>query len=524
MEKPKYFDHFFSMVQKGHGHNLREFIRRKGQQVAFQLASSYNENNETPLLIAVKNGSLVIVDILKSEAKADIGQTGRFEYQHFYCEETPPLLAAIITNKRRIIESLTEAHPHPELSVDAILSSYLPPKDKIDALEMMGVVFAFARTSNCHQLGFQCWKEAMRLRCECDFPKNPGYQSEQMRQLTGNSSELTTIDELESFRTSSNRRQQLQQALLVNQRIATETILGSDAFSFDVISQFISKCLNGSPLDYPMEVNNGALLLMELYAKMKERCFETIYSILARAVKYLTNYLSLIVQDYQRNLKNDKIVLVNVMDMISFMNRRGHLRNIRSRPELYRSEDDRIRSALNLIQVLVRFCPILDDSERQIHMKSLKTFISSHQMWAGKQMSLLHQACILRPFVSDDLIQTLLDVGVDPNACDSNGNSVLHYLADNIWTDMGDRATRLLQIIVSGGGKIDHVNNIGLSARDNIKFRFAMCPTLKHDPTLNYILQGNVLTLKKSCVKKINEHHLDISELPLALKIGFLNC
>ena len=60
----------------------------------------------------------IIFDALTKYATANIGQTDRFQCQQLNCKETTLLLAAIVFNKRKIIESLTENHPQPECRSD----------------------------------------------------------------------------------------------------------------------------------------------------------------------------------------------------------------------------------------------------------------------------------------------------------------------------------------------------------------------------------------------------------------------
>ena len=70
---------------------------------------------------------------------------------------------------------------------------------------------------------------------------------------------------------------------------------------------------------------------------------------------YLTDYLSLIVQEIQRNLAYDKTKLNKLMDLTSFINENDGGDKYPGGPELYQSVDERVITALVLIKVLAKF-------------------------------------------------------------------------------------------------------------------------------------------------------------------------
>lgn len=81
---------------------LREILDAEGRKITINAAESYNEQGETPLLVAMRRKHFDAVKFLVTDLKVDvIGQNGRFSWKGIDCSEVPPLFAAIISGKIR---------------------------------------------------------------------------------------------------------------------------------------------------------------------------------------------------------------------------------------------------------------------------------------------------------------------------------------------------------------------------------------------------------------------------------------
>ncbi|XP_046636782.1 uncharacterized protein LOC124315267 isoform X2 [Daphnia pulicaria] len=99
---------FFRAVSVGSLDDLNEIIGNIGGEMIFNLAQSYNETGETPLLVAISNRHLHVVQFLVGVLEIDISQEGRFSWKDLDYLKIPPLFAAIISDQMSIINYLIE--------------------------------------------------------------------------------------------------------------------------------------------------------------------------------------------------------------------------------------------------------------------------------------------------------------------------------------------------------------------------------------------------------------------------------
>lgn len=99
---------FFCAVSVGSLDDLNEIIGNIGGEMIFNLAQSYNETGETPLLVAISNRHLHVVQFLVGVLEIDISQEGRFSWKDLDYLKIPPLFAAIISDQMSIINYLIE--------------------------------------------------------------------------------------------------------------------------------------------------------------------------------------------------------------------------------------------------------------------------------------------------------------------------------------------------------------------------------------------------------------------------------
>lgn len=522
----------FSLVQYFSLPCLEEIVLKLDPQSKFKLANSYNQRKETPLLVAINRGHVSIVRFLVNNMKANAGQTGRFKWKKFYCEETPPLLAAIVSNQGGIVQFFTTDSQVtiPKLSYDAVISSSMSRLDKINALELMGASFIFAQTpSQCHQLGLFCWKEAMKLRLpinndEQSLQKCPVQLSDRLRQATGNVEEVTTIEQIDNL--EGDRDRQLEQALIVNHRIFSETTLISDSFILNFWNDFIVNCFKGNQFEKCID---AALFLFEHLHSLKWTVYDIARVFFAFPVNPITNAIQYSVYSIKRIalksyfqpdanfLKRIKLVV----DFIYYYDQQVEKTDVYQTPN---------RWTFHVIKVLFQFRPNINDENRQFYNEILNDLVGPKKRWGNEERTLLHWICstVNFGFETFDMTHILLNLGVDPNAVDINKDTALHYLSSGlllasnlkIYSDEFYGIIATMEMVMDAGGIIDQVNRNRLSTRDHLKKLLVDCPSLKNDVSFQSLINKChvVLTLMNLCGRVIRQHRINTQILPLHLQ------
>ena len=200
-------DPFFQVVGSGSVDELKKLIADNQLDETSQIANSFNELGETPLIVAIKGNHLEMVRFLVRDLKVNCSQLGRFTWKELDYEEAPPLFAAIMCDRtqniiRLLIDEELAANESPA-TLDSISSSArLSRPQKIDILELVGAVYILKKDCDFKSLEFavRFWYEAQCLRRSDGgnpIPKTPLSLSECARKVFGNTSEFSTDDELE---------------------------------------------------------------------------------------------------------------------------------------------------------------------------------------------------------------------------------------------------------------------------------------------------------------------------------------
>ena len=103
-EMIKEVDPLFRVVGLGSVDELKKILAGSQRDETAQIANSFNELGETPLIEAIKGNHLEMVRFLVRDLKANCSQLGRFTWKGLDHEEAPPLFAAIV-------RPYTEYHP-----------------------------------------------------------------------------------------------------------------------------------------------------------------------------------------------------------------------------------------------------------------------------------------------------------------------------------------------------------------------------------------------------------------------------
>ena len=239
-------NNFFRSVSEGSVKDLQKLLGANGRKITTDMAKSFKECGETPLLLAIKKNNHLMVAFLVEVLDAPVNQMGRFLWNGIDYPEVPPLFAAIISQKtfdplivKCLIIALNTGKRQTHLiSVNALIDSILESPNsnrvqKIDILELIGAAFilAFIRDfievqPDLLEFAVDCWKKAMILRQATPeseppipkiIPRNPFLKNG--RTLFDNYSEFTALEELVQMAASVNNNWFVSQALLVTNRI-----------------------------------------------------------------------------------------------------------------------------------------------------------------------------------------------------------------------------------------------------------------------------------------------------------------
>ncbi|KAK4025842.1 hypothetical protein OUZ56_014887 [Daphnia magna] len=98
---------------------------KEGDEFIANVAKSYNDMGETPLLVAIKNRNFRTVKFLVSKLKVSVIQVGQFTWKNVDYTDVPPLFAAVISNQLTIINFLVDSEQYNPPVVFILTSSDL---------------------------------------------------------------------------------------------------------------------------------------------------------------------------------------------------------------------------------------------------------------------------------------------------------------------------------------------------------------------------------------------------------------
>ena len=154
---------------------LQIMVNNVEPEIKASLAESYNEEGETPLIVAIQRKSLPLVKYVIHELNVDTFRTGKFAWNGVGYVEAPPLFMAIIASdfyiSKYLIEFQSNTFDGETVGLNAIISNSLDRVEKINVLELLGTAYIHhdlqhPRHNNqtTQRRGLFYWKEAMNLR------------------------------------------------------------------------------------------------------------------------------------------------------------------------------------------------------------------------------------------------------------------------------------------------------------------------------------------------------------------------
>ncbi|XP_046461804.1 uncharacterized protein LOC124208129 isoform X1 [Daphnia pulex] len=510
----------FEAVRMGSKDVLKKLLATNGLDVTSKLAQSYNEEGETPLLVAIKCKHLNVVKFLVEDLKVNIGQIGRFFWKMMDYSEVLPLFASIISDQLSIMQFLfaEEMKYKSTISLDSIMSSSIPRPQKIDQLELIGATFIlFKNVSSIsqeddgindpdEQQGRMCWKEAMTLRlCPADgepqIPKIPFQLSDRGRKAFGDLVEPMTLEQVvQSLKSPS----LIGEAFLVAIRYLSRAGLFPNLFIPDrFYTHFLREYYTCSDIGY---VFKHAMYLLELLEPCKweddflgstssilhhynndfnnlNSALDTIASVIKKMgwsldSKFGSGMLECIPMptDFDNCMFIFRFCCNHIRRVIAQFCHDGQLTIIARRFITDTMEE------ITILLIEISGCILilmsqLTAEEIQQLQQSITEFIHLCDQTGTCRSKFFNYFCVLMASDGDHfenvgviIIQHFIDSGLlDPNAVDDEGDTVLHHLISRLQfhCDTGIEKfsfTALVQML-DNGGQIDKVNNDGQTVR-----------------------------------------------------------
>ena len=96
----------FSAAKEGHIHQLRQLLDPKPKHEVQRVIARKHRSGATPLIMASRNGHLIVVDYLLDECGADIEQLGSVTFDGESIEGAPPLWCAAAAGHFEVVKLL----------------------------------------------------------------------------------------------------------------------------------------------------------------------------------------------------------------------------------------------------------------------------------------------------------------------------------------------------------------------------------------------------------------------------------
>ena len=89
---------FFQVVSKGSVAELQDLLTGVKRSKTVKMVNSYNTEGETALIVAIKENHHDMVKFLVEELKADLFQTGKFNWKGIEYVEALPFFVAVLSD------------------------------------------------------------------------------------------------------------------------------------------------------------------------------------------------------------------------------------------------------------------------------------------------------------------------------------------------------------------------------------------------------------------------------------------
>ena len=515
-------------MSEGSVKDLQKLLGANGRKITTDMAKSFNECGETPLLLAIKKNNHLMVAFLVEVLDAPVNQMGRFLWNGIDYPEVPPLFAAIISQKTfdplivkcLIIALNTGKRLTHLIPVNALIDSILESPNsnrvqKIDILELIGAAFilAFIRDfieviqPDLLEFAVDCWKKAMILRQATPeseppipkiIPRNPFLKNG--RTLFDNYSEFTALKELVQMAASVNNNWFVSQALLVTNRIVNTItpvpnlyLLWNLAYGYD--GRFTT-------LKVLIDIH---MYVLEILEARQWTDFKNEYH------GYISIHISIF---YLREMRNRTIGYSREEEFRLLMEALGYLSTFLASINEFRISLEHIKRLFDLVSLTIDMLPELSPHETQQFMRWLFQYFRFID-GSIRTLGLLGFAC-LHLNNSTEIIETFLKAGTNPNPVYEDGDTLMHKLAQQ-WPNNSDVVKMLLE---AGSHNLDVVNPKGETALDIFQ-RKQLSLEGNLDPILQSLMK-NVLPLQCQCALVIRRNRIPFDELQPPAILSFV--
>jgi hypothetical protein len=471
-------EEFFGSVTRGSREDLIRTLNIHGKAVTTELSNSYNEQGQTPLLVAIQGGNLDMVKFLVGKLDVPIGQIGRMILNGVTYLDVPALYAAIVCGELDISIYLLSIEVRAgqqttQMIIESIVSSPNGRQEKINILELMGAVnFYFYETHPAPQNGLMYWRAALHLRQSTVHDEADVMPNEF----------AVTIEQLEHL----SRLELFTQAVLVSQRVLDKVHPGPHIFNLAFLCHWASICSF-------RQGQSGRAIHMLMYVLQQSQALEHWKGFkTSRIINWALDIIETSLINLQERPGQEEFSFASFMAMFNFTSHyMSYLQGNRQLRNIDRS------TLLGLASVLVQLIfwsselmPQWSDGDRTEFKRSFHEFLLKDQRWGNANHNFLQTLCHLKSIehtfaaihqqmdsesdeclsrgdkeIGDDMsedesdvvkfelirdyreednevsepdeewtlsiIQMILRLGADPNAADLNGATPLHLLAMN---------------------------------------------------------------------------------------------
>ena len=543
---------FYRAVYVGSLDDLYEILGKTERKIMSNLAQSYNEMGETPLLVAINKRHPFVVQFLVDILEIDISQVGRFSWKDSNYLNIPPLFAAIISDQMSITNYLIETKKD-AVNLDLFMKGSTTTRlDKINVLELIGAAYILHGVRDSHLRGLIYWEKAeilgQHVIVDGSSISKTFISYLIVFFIMENSLDAMTLEEAEE---KTKNRLIIQQALYVGQQVLERLLLFPNIYIISKISKFMTNSDLNSRFRTHEDLENLSNISIYVLKQLNKwwendsaSCvsMET-WDVNKEALNYCWGSIRLLHKDIT---SNSTLLFPNFMFVFSFASE--HLNRVHAKywPANQKDRDDALYEMTKIVchisVSIMHVLPQLSSKESKQFKTSLARYIHLYEEWETDKPYVFHRACNLPYLVGqktnyEQVIQLFLEAGADPNAVNADGNTPLQcllpknefqYWLTNPWDSPNEKDVPIIRsnfiasvrVLLDAGSHVDQSNRRGETILELLKRNRKMQQSFKapFDPFLESVIDS-VLPLTCYCAQSIRKNNIPIVKLPPTLQL-----